>query len=839
MQQLVVQPLVATEEDPEAKQRYVDVVNRSAYPAMDYEAAHEFVYPSNYPVRDYQLAITEKALYHNTLVSLPTGLGKTLIAAVVMYNFYRWFPRGKIVFMAPTKPLVAQQIKACHEIMGIPQADTAELQGSVSPAVRKVLWRSKRVFFCTPQSMQNDLRHGVCRAEEFVCLVVDEAHRATGNYAYCCVVQEVEQKTPFFRILALSATPGAKFDVIQDVVKNLRISHIESRSADDADVKKYTHARQEEVIVCRLSNQITDVKALLIKVFQRIVHRLFQGNVIQYRDPDKLTRWYVLQAREKFRKSPAYEANRSAESDLAMLISLLHAKNLLTVHGLSSFKEYVMNWVAERQEGARLSWSKREMLQSTEFHALELSLTGGAAGSDATGGQPSHPKLVKLREVLHEHFQRHATGGSNTRAIVFTQYRTSVLEIVELLRPLAPLLKVQQFVGQGSSGKMKENKGQSQKMQQEIVQKFRQGQFNVLVATCIAEEGLDIGEVDLIVSFDALTSPVRMIQRMGRTGRKRVGKVVILVTEGDEEKKLARSASAAKTVNRALTTFKNKFSYSKCPRMIPNGIRPVLTRLEMVIPEFQASKVAGKQITDGYGRRRYEQLGIVLDETWKLNDIERSIATTKFFPAGFNSSERNQLYPVVAPRRHLVRRRSAAEGHASSLLGYSRKSLVMLSMVRKINGVDEDEWEREMLSGAGASERERVEDVESDAPVSQSYEWQDPSERSIGVRGSPRRDDSVSNSFNDAMNESILDMGMHFSPQYIDPVPDNAAPGTGDTAGSNGAARTGKRTQRSADLVPKPTIPSELGSPARKKLAISTSKKKKSAKASTAPSSPL
>lgn len=62
------------------------------------------------------------------MVSLPTGMGKTLIAAVVMFNFYRWFPRGKVCFMAPTKPLVSQQIEACHNIMAIPQEDTAELQ---------------------------------------------------------------------------------------------------------------------------------------------------------------------------------------------------------------------------------------------------------------------------------------------------------------------------------------------------------------------------------------------------------------------------------------------------------------------------------------------------------------------------------------------------------------------------------------------------------------------------------------------------------------------------------------------------------------------------------------
>lgn len=88
-----------------------------------------WIYPTNCPVRDYQLHIAHTALGCNTLVCLPTGLGKTFIAAVVMYNFYRWFPSGKVVFMAPTKPLVAQQIEACYRVMGIPQAHMAELTG--------------------------------------------------------------------------------------------------------------------------------------------------------------------------------------------------------------------------------------------------------------------------------------------------------------------------------------------------------------------------------------------------------------------------------------------------------------------------------------------------------------------------------------------------------------------------------------------------------------------------------------------------------------------------------------------------------------------------------------
>lgn len=96
---------------------------------FDSTSGHNFIYPVNYPVREYQFKIIIKALLKNTLVVLPTGLGKTFIAAVVMYNYYRWYPQGKIIFMAPTKPLVAQQIQACYDITGTPSEDTAEMTG--------------------------------------------------------------------------------------------------------------------------------------------------------------------------------------------------------------------------------------------------------------------------------------------------------------------------------------------------------------------------------------------------------------------------------------------------------------------------------------------------------------------------------------------------------------------------------------------------------------------------------------------------------------------------------------------------------------------------------------
>ena len=163
------------------------------------------------------------------LCSLPTGLGKTFIAAVVMLNFYRWYTDpsgkggGKIIFMAPTRPLVAQQIEACASIVGIPQSDSVELTGNDSPVARAEAWKSRRVFYATPQTVGNDLQAGRVKASDVVCVVIDEAHRASGNYAYCAVVRYLMTANPHFRVLALTATPGSKPDAVQNVVDSLHV----------------------------------------------------------------------------------------------------------------------------------------------------------------------------------------------------------------------------------------------------------------------------------------------------------------------------------------------------------------------------------------------------------------------------------------------------------------------------------------------------------------------------------------------------------------------------------------------------------------------------------------
>ena len=136
-------------------------------------------------------------------------MGKTLIAAVVMFNFHRWFPTGRLAFLAPTKPLIHQQIKAVRKTVGLPKSAMAELTGALKPEERGKLWRGAcRLFFLTPQTLVNDLEQCLCPAHELVCLVIDEAHKATGQHAYVQAVRMLRERSGGFRVLALSATPG-------------------------------------------------------------------------------------------------------------------------------------------------------------------------------------------------------------------------------------------------------------------------------------------------------------------------------------------------------------------------------------------------------------------------------------------------------------------------------------------------------------------------------------------------------------------------------------------------------------------------------------------------------
>ncbi|XP_068024449.1 Fanconi anemia group M protein-like isoform X1 [Melanerpes formicivorus] len=576
-----------------------------------------WIYPTNYPLRAYQLRMAHAALMANTLVCLPTGLGKTFVAAVVMYNFYRWFPSGKVLFLAPTKPLVAQQMEACASVMGIPAGHMAEMTGGTQALNRRDLWTAKRVFFLTPQIMVNDLSRGTCPAVEIKCLVVDEAHKALGNHAYCQVVRELSKHTNQFRILALSATPGSDTKAVQQVISNLLIAQIESCAEDSPEIQPYSHERQVEKIVVPLGEDVVDIQNAYIRVLEGFAGRLIKIGVLARRDVPSLTKYQIILARDQYRKNPSSQNlgihQGVIEGDFALCISLYHGYELLLQMGLRSLFIYLCG-IMDGSKG--LTRTKNELGRSEDFMKLYQQLTDMFADTSLPSGDGrvhrgktvfenkkgfiySHPKLRKLEEIVVEHFkswnkkcsdqvrtESTSVVAVDTRVMIFSSFRDSVQEIAEMLSRLSPVVRVMTFVGHSTG---KSTKGFTQKEQLEVVKRFREGGYNTLVSTCVGEEGLDIGEVDLIICFDAQKSPIRLVQRMGRTGRRRQGRIVVILAEGREERTYNQSQVNKRSIHKAISGNKMLHFYQHSPRMIPEGINPKLHKMFITAEKHEPS----------------------------------------------------------------------------------------------------------------------------------------------------------------------------------------------------------------------------------------------------------
>ncbi|BGP19442.1 hypothetical protein JCM10213_000681 [Rhodosporidiobolus nylandii] len=534
----------------------------------DEEAMKTFIYPvqPDKPKRTYQYNIVTRALYDNTLVSLPTGLGKTFIAAVVMLNFYRWYPRGKVLFLAPTRPLVSQQIKACHYIAGIPQADCVELTGSTMPKLRAVGWATKRVIYSTPQTVERDLAKGRLDPRDVTCIVVDEAHRASGDYSYCGVVRYMMSRNPHFRILALTATPGSRGDAVQEVIDNLHIGRIEVRADDSMDIRQYVHKKSFDLTVLPLGPQLGKLRDKWGELMMQYINPLYAAKLLWSKDPVMLAPFAVQQAFGKIKALPGGGKSNGKYFPMVKTLAMMaRAMEYLVIQSVTSFESNLKDIEQQGSKNLVGSAGFREIMRET------AALRGRA-------GYVGHPKMEKLRSMCLEHFQNaqnevdELTGEKReTRVMIFCNFRAVVEEICACLNTQRPLIKATPFVGQASS---KGVKGKSQKEQLETIKKFKKGDYNVLVATSIGEEGLDIGEIDLIVCYEANKSPIRMLQRVGRTGRARDGHIIVLMSEGREERNWDKANDAYQEVQNALTSNKIFDLYVDGERLLPDDVKP-------------------------------------------------------------------------------------------------------------------------------------------------------------------------------------------------------------------------------------------------------------------------
>ncbi|MHA1341543.1 MAG: helicase-related protein [Promethearchaeota archaeon] len=492
---------------------------------------HPLIKPNSIVRREYQEKIFVSAVGKNTLVVLPTSMGKTIIAILLAVYYLSEDADNKVIFLAPTKPLVVQHQRSFKELteVGKEEWQLPVLTGSISPAKRKKLFLDGRVIFMTPQVMQNDIISNQIDLSNVKLIIFDEAHRAVGNYAYVFIADMYLKKNPKGHILALTASPGGNEEKIKEVCTNLHINNIEIRTERSKDVKPYVQDLKIEWIKVVLPEEYKAPNKILKNLLKEYTDKLIEEEILDKSD-GYITRKNLLNSSRILNKLiesadsidlPRYLALKKVVSNA---IRISHMLELLEAQGVRPLYEFLQKNYNEISQ-SNAPKSLKELFLRDEIRIVLENIKKLVEKNFV------HPKLIKLKEILHSEFKK----NPNSRVLVFANFRDTINSIIEYLKN-DEIIKAQKFIGQQSKKVGSSSiKGMSQKEQIAILENFRQGIFNVLVATSVAEEGLDIAECNLVIFYDVVPSEIRAIQRRGRTARKSAGRVLVLMTIGTRE----------------------------------------------------------------------------------------------------------------------------------------------------------------------------------------------------------------------------------------------------------------------------------------------------------------
>lgn len=463
--------------------------------------------------RNYQKEIFESIKNEDSLVVLPTGLGKTIIA---IYLICHRLEEGKrALIMAPSRPLCKQHMDLLIDITGLERKDVELVTGELySPKQRKSIWaKDYRVFIATPQVVNNDLHQLPIRS--LGLFVFDEVHRATGDYAYTEIARACRNKVQF---LGMTASPGSSFESLVQVCYNLDIDHIEVREESDEDVRPYVSDRSIEWTEIEKSEPVRELESLLDKMLDHFLTELGDySKRAKNLKLDSIGKSTLVDIQKNLQKRIKDESKGylfHALSLTSACIKASHLKELLLTQGIDASYRYYLKILDDE------SRSSKYIVKRDEFDEVGDRLIDLKAMPVETD-----PKLEKTRELL-------GNRSMDGNVMVFARYRDTVDQLVKELDRMEDIYPAK-LIGQSDKNG---DKGMSQEEQKDTLRKFEDHDKNVLVSTSIGEEGLDIPSTDLVIFYEPVPSAIRYIQRKGRTGRNnQPGKVHILLTKDSKD----------------------------------------------------------------------------------------------------------------------------------------------------------------------------------------------------------------------------------------------------------------------------------------------------------------
>ena len=492
---------------------------------------HQLIKKDSIESRLYQQILAGDVLKKgNTMVVAPTALGKTIVAILVAADRLQKVKNSKVLILSPSKPLAIQHEASFKEFLTLP---CSSITGAVKTDERVKRWEESRIISATPQTIESDLLNGRYDLSSVSLVVFDECHHGVGAYSYVYLASRYVKESNYNLILGLTASPGSDKAKIKEVCENLYIQNVVVKTENDRDVKPYFNPVSIDWVRIKMSEELDKINKFLEKALKIRLKTLKNMGILK---TISVTKVDILKTRGRIQGEIARSTSPKKEmfqaiSILSAVINIQHAQELVETQGVHPFNKYIA-----RLRKKKTKASKSLMNDPNFSRAVRLA-------HDAEKHGWEHPKLRTLAEILKKELgtddgqttlqtTRYSDkqDEKSSKIIVFTQFRDTLEMIHDKLESEG--IKSAKFFGQGTKDG---EKGLTQKEQKEIIKAFRMGEYDVLISTSVAEEGIDIPAVDLVILYEPVPSEVRMIQRRGRTGRKRTGRVKVLITNGTRD----------------------------------------------------------------------------------------------------------------------------------------------------------------------------------------------------------------------------------------------------------------------------------------------------------------
>ena len=542
---------------------------------------HPGLVPEAVQARAYQLQAVDDALAGSMLLILPTAAGKTAVAWMSIVDRLER-AGGWALVIAPTVALSNQHLEnAIPVLSNVSELNPISLSGQQIASKRPELWKGSRMVFATPQVVRNDVMKGVLSLSDCSILVVDEAHHCTGEHAMAEVAEMYISQSEDPLILATTASPGSRREQVQEICRRLEIQKIHMRTKEDPAVAEFLSELDVEEVSVGVPDEITEL-AEPFKIWQEgIVDRERRSG--RYVMPGAINQAGLSNAMERAQAAIGRgdKSGFRSSSQIATAMRLHHLINHLLCQGIGASRHFLSRMEEEEEK----SKSSRDFLRDGRVRSLSSRLKGMVE---------IHSKVGTVRRLVRERIRR----DKDSRVIVFANYRDTVEALEVALSDLEGIRAIQ-FIGQSRrSG----SGGLTAKQQISRLSEFREGGANVLVATSVGEEGLDIPSADLVIFYEPVSSEIRTIQRRGRTGRRRQGEVVVLVAEGTRDERAKDSAKRKEE-------FMHKAA-RRVARELPGSPHKDLSNLErFAVSSEGADRSAAEFVLETRERHRSDLVG--------------------------------------------------------------------------------------------------------------------------------------------------------------------------------------------------------------------------------------